>query len=140
MYTIGCKSKNHIEEIKLLRNILQIDYGIAVTGIVDEDQVTLPVRLAVPALKEPNPAFKHSPKEMIGTVTINNLTIGNFYALLRYSSYKDVPTKGDEDIFLHSNFESKHEFMATETTYVYEDPRTISSAGSVYYRCIKIIE
>lgn len=102
--------------------------------------MTLPVHLSVSECDEPNPAFYECPREMIGTVKINNLTIGNFYVLLRYSSYEYVPTKGDENVFLQSKFEEKHEFMATETNYVYEDPNTISSTGSVYYRCVRIPE
>jgi hypothetical protein len=77
---------------------------------------------------------------MVGIVTVNNLTIGNFYVILRYSSYEYVPTRGDENTFLQSNFEEKHEFMAMKTNYVYEDPKTISSTGSVYYRCVRIPE
>ncbi|CAF1199086.1 unnamed protein product [Adineta steineri] len=119
---------------------LDIDYSIAITGIVDEDHVTLPVRLSVPQWNEPNPTYRKNPREMVGTITVNNLTIGKFYALLRYSSYTYVPTQGDEDTFLQSQFEAKHEFMATTTNYVYEDPQTISSTGSVYYRCIRIPE
>ncbi len=102
--------------------------------------MTLPVRLSVSSWNEPNPAFHEDPRKMIGTVTVNNLTIGNFYVILRYSSYKYVPTSGDENTFLQSNFEKKHEFMATETSYVYEDPMEISSKGSVYYRCVRISE
>jgi hypothetical protein len=102
--------------------------------------VTLPVRLTVSAWNEPNPIYCKHPREMIGIVTVNNLTIGNCYVLLRYSSYEYVPTKGDEDIFLRSNFEEKYEFMATETNYIYEDPKTISSTGSVYYRCVRVTE
>ncbi len=105
---------------------------------MDEDRVTLPVHLSVSASDEPNPNYHRDPRGMIGIVTVNNLTIGNFYVLLRYSSYKHVPTKGDANAFLQSNFDEKHEFMAVETNYVYEDPKTISSKGSVYYRCVLI--
>ncbi len=100
--------------------------------------MTLPVHLSVSAWDEPNPIYHEDPTEMIGTVTVNNLTIGNFYALLRYSYYKNVPTKGDANAFLQSKFDEKHEFIAVETNYVYEDPNTISSNGSVYYRCVLI--
>ncbi|CAF3341169.1 unnamed protein product, partial [Rotaria socialis] len=49
---------------------LDIDYGIAITGILDENQVTLPVRLSVSAWNEPNPAFHEDPIEMDGTVSV----------------------------------------------------------------------
>ncbi|CAF3985144.1 unnamed protein product [Adineta steineri] len=119
---------------------LFVDYGIAITGIVDEDSVTLPVHLSVSEWDEPNPIFCEDPIEMLGTVTVNNLTIGCFYALLRYSSYKSVPTRGDANAFLQSSFDAKHEFMAVNTDYVYEDPKAIVSSGSVYYRCVLISE
>lgn len=100
--------------------------------------MTLPVHLAVSSPREPDPTYQNRPTDMKGTITINGLIIGSSYALLRYASYKDVPTQGDENAFLQSNFQDKHEFIATDTTYVYEDPREISSKGSVYYRCIRI--
>ncbi|CAF3485641.1 unnamed protein product [Rotaria sp. Silwood1] len=115
---------------------LEIDYGIAITGIIDEDRVTLPVRLVVSAWNEPNPAFHEDSTEMDGAVTVYNLTVGNTYVLFRYSSYKDVQTKGDANAFFQSRFDVKHEFVADDTTYVYEDPKKIPSNGSVYYRCI----
>ncbi|CAF1030644.1 unnamed protein product [Adineta steineri] len=119
---------------------LDIDYGIAITGIVDEDSVTLPVRLSVSEWNEPNPRYHEAPKEMLGTVTVNNLTNGCFYALLQYSSYGSVPTRGSAIDFLQSDFDERHEFMATSTDYVYEDPNVISTNGSVYYRCVLIPE
>ncbi|UJR17124.1 hypothetical protein I4U23_004020 [Adineta vaga] len=117
---------------------LDIDYGIAFTGILDEDHVTLPVRLSVSASNEPNthPAYNEQPIEMDGIVTIRNLTIDRVYVLLRYSSYAYVPTKGTIDDFLSSNFDEKHEFMAKDTIYIYTDPKKIPSTGSVYYRCV----
>jgi hypothetical protein len=77
---------------------------------------------------------------MTGIITVNNLIVGNPYALLRYSSYESVPTKGDAHTFLESNFDEKHIFTATESNYEYEDPKKISSTGCVYYRCISIPE
>ncbi len=108
---------------------------MAIPGIVDDDWVTLPVRLPVSTWDEPNLAFHEDPRDMFGIVTVNKLKIGNFYALLRYSSQEYVPTRGDERTFLQSKFEEKHEFMEMERNYMYEDPKTISSTGSVYYRC-----
>ena len=100
--------------------------------------MTLPVHLAVSSWKEPNAAFTDYSAQMTGTITISNLNIGEFYTLLRYSSYEHVPIRGDENSFLQSKFQHKHEFMATETSYVYKDPDTIPSKGSTYYRCVRI--
>ena len=74
---------------------------------------------------------------MDGTIKVMNLTSGHTYVLLRYSSYEHVPTKGDAKAFLNSNFDVDHEFIATDTSYTYEDPKKIPSTGSVYYRCVK---
>jgi len=73
---------------------------------------------------------------MDGIVTVRQLVNGKSYVLLRYSSYEHVPTKGNVNDFLSSNFDVKHEFVANDTTYTYADPKKISSTGSVYYRCV----
>ncbi|CAF1562042.1 unnamed protein product, partial [Rotaria sp. Silwood1] len=112
------------------------DYGIAITGVVDKDRVTLPVHLAVSSRDESDPVLNARSREMDGTVTVNNLAIGNTYVLLRYASYEFTPTEGDANDFIHSRFDVKHEFIAVNSTYVYEDPKKISSTGSVYYRCV----
>lgn len=73
---------------------------------------------------------------MDGIVTVRQLVNGKSYVLLRYSSYEHVPTKGNVNDFLSSNFDVKHEFVANDTTYTYADPKKIPSTGSVYYRCV----
>ncbi|CAF1581191.1 unnamed protein product, partial [Rotaria magnacalcarata] len=112
------------------------DYGIAITGVMDKDRVTLPVHLAVSARDEPDPVLNAKSREMDGTVTVNNLTIGSTYVLLRYASYKFTPIEGDANGFINSCFDVKHEFITDNSTYVYEDPKKIPSKGSVYYRCV----
>jgi hypothetical protein len=109
------------------------------TGISDEDHVILPVCLSVSAWNEPNthPAYNEKPIEIDGIVTVSHLIIGESYILLKYSSYQYVPTKGNEEHFLLSNFDEKHKFIANDTIYIYEDPKKIPSTGSVYYRCAK---
>ena len=109
------------------------------TGILDENRVTLPVRLTVSVPNEPNthPAYGEKPIEMDVIATVRNLIVGKRYALLRYASYKNVPTKGDAVDFLSSNYDEKHEFVATDYSYVYADPKKVSSSGSTYYRCVE---
>ena len=94
--------------------------------------------MSVSAWNEPNlhPAYNETPVEMDGIVTVRNLIVNETYILLRYSSYEHVPTKGNVKDFISSNFDEKHEFTATETTYIYTDPKKIPSTGSVYYRCV----
>lgn len=99
--------------------------------------MTFPVRLKVSAWNEPNLCDDEQPIEMDGTVTVYNLTVGTVYVLLRYSSYRNVPTKGDADSFIQSRFDVKHQFVAEDTSYEYKDPKKIPSKGSVYYRCVE---
>ena len=75
-------------------------------------------------------------RDMVGRVTVQKLTAGTRYILLRYSSYVDVPITGDATVFLTSNYVSKHDFTARGSVYVYEDPTAINSNGSTYYRCV----
>lgn len=89
--------------------------------------------------EEPDPTETNKPDEMHAKVTVENLTIDIAYALLRYSSYHYVPTKGDAEVFLQSNHASKHVFVATESKYIYDDPVPIITTKSVYYRCVPII-
>lgn len=102
--------------------------------------MTLPVHLSVSQSTEPDPCSTDQPMEMDGIVTIDNLTVENVYILLRYSSYKNVPTKGNVEAILQSNYETKYLFTATDTTHVYHDPKNIISTKSVYYRCLPMPE
>ncbi|CAF3343115.1 unnamed protein product [Rotaria socialis] len=115
---------------------LNVCWGIAITGILDEDKVCLPVRLTVAEWDEPCAADGMKARDMIGKVTVQALTARTQYILLRYSSYIDVPVKGNAEAFLSSNYASRHDFTAQDYIYVYEDPIPINSNGSTYYRCV----
>ncbi|CAF4005923.1 unnamed protein product [Adineta steineri] len=115
---------------------LDVCWGIAITGLLDENKVCLPVRLTVAEWDEPCVADGEEARDMIGQVTVQKLTTGKQYILLRYSSYVDVPISGDETAFLTSNYTSKHNFTANDHIYIYKDPIAINSNGSTYYRCI----
>lgn len=116
----------------------QITYGYAILGIKDEQQATVPVRLNVNIPNEPNVSIGEKPVMMQGTVTIYDLVPGRDYALLRYNSYKNVPTSGDSQTFLKSNYHRSYEFKANNSTYTYVDPEEIPSKSSTYYRCVPI--
>lgn len=111
-------------------------WGIAITGILDEDKVCLPVRLTVTEWDEPCIEYGKEARDMVGQVIVQKLTVGTRYILLRYSSYVDVPTKGDATAFLNSNYTSIHYFTANNNIYTYQDPVPINSNGSTYYRCV----
>ncbi|CAF4361377.1 unnamed protein product, partial [Rotaria magnacalcarata] len=63
-----------------------------------------------------HPDYAEPPIEMNGIVTIHNLVVGESYVLLRYSSYKYVPSNGTINNFLSSKFEEKFEFVANDKT------------------------
>ncbi|CAF0801952.1 unnamed protein product [Adineta steineri] len=115
---------------------LDVCWGIAITGLLDENKVCLPVRLTVAEWDEPYVADGMKARDMSGQVTVQELTTGKQYILLRYSSYVDVPISGDETAFLTSNYTSKHDFTANDHIYIYKDPIAINSNGSTYYRCV----
>ena len=72
------------------------NYGIAITGVLDTDRVTLPVRLTSSANSEtPNMAdnatARPASKPVTLTVTVSNVTPGVAYNLYRYASMASVP-------------------------------------------------
>ncbi len=131
----------------------EMDYGTAVTGIIDANHVTLPVRLDVNRPDEPNYSpvdpsdpdeYRTSPQKpvlMNGTVTVTGLTPGRKYRLMRINATSRVPTKGTAATFLASSYESFVDFTAPAKSngvskWVYVDPRPFLSSGTVFYRCV----
>jgi hypothetical protein len=72
------------------------NYGIAVTGIIDKDGQTLPVRLTTnvndekPAMKEGS-NIRPASSDITLTVKVSGLEPGTSYNLYRYSDFKSVP-------------------------------------------------
>jgi hypothetical protein len=113
-----------------------VDYGIAVTGIVDPQHVTLPVSLSVPSNSEPNVSTGAAPVQITGTVTVSGLQPGTSYALLRYDDVTQVPTSGSAASFLASRFTYRTDFTAAAATWSLVDPNTFTSGGTTVYRCV----
>ena len=72
------------------------NYGVAITGVLDTDRVTLPVRLLSSANSEipvmaDNATARPASKPVTLTVTVSNLTPGVAYNLYRYASMAAVP-------------------------------------------------
>jgi hypothetical protein len=111
----------------------QVDYGVAVTGIVDPNHETVPVQLSINRSSEPDPFAKPPPQPVTlkGTLTISSLVPGQSYTLLRY----DDPTKVPDSHFLAAGgYASEQQFTATATVQTLYD--TFSSDGCVIYRCV----
>jgi len=109
-----------------------VDYGVAVTGIVDTNGETFPVYMAVNSWDEPNVSIGRDPSQMYGNVTVSGLTSGKNYSLLRYDDYQNVPNNN----FLNSKFDKQLNFTAQASTRFYADPDSFTSSGARYYRCV----
>jgi hypothetical protein len=113
-----------------------VDYGIAVTGVVDPQHVTLPVRLAVAQSSEPNVSLGDPPIQMTGNVTVSGLAAGSNYSLLRYDDTTQVPTNATAAQYLSSSSTYRMDFTASGSQWAHTDPNTFTSGGSTTYRCV----
>lgn len=109
-----------------------VDYGDAITGIVDQNHETYPVKLSVDVYDEPNVSQGASPVLMNAAITVSGLQSGESYMLLRYNDYESIPTH-------HFKRKSSQAakvvtFVATDTTYTMND--TIMSDTMAAYRCV----
>lgn len=111
----------------------QIDYGCAVTGIVDPNHETMPIRLSVNRWNEPNIPLGEKPVTMQGALSITSLTPGTTYALLRYDNYHNVP---NANFLAAGGYTWDHQFTATSTTQAFAD--SFQSDGCVIYRCVAV--
>lgn len=72
------------------------NYGVAITGIIDHDGKTLPVRLSTdlnyekPVMQEGS-NNRPAPMDLTLTITVSGLEPGTSYNLYRYNSFKSVP-------------------------------------------------
>jgi hypothetical protein len=103
-------------------------FSWAIQGFQDSKE-GLPVSLAVDQWQEePDTRAGKSPTQLTGTITIEELEAGKAYALYRWDSV--------ESAFDYSQPASVYRFSATNATEVYTDPKTFSSDGTIYYRCV----
>ena len=71
-------------------------YGIAITGIMDTNNETLPIHLStsinseLPEIKN-NTSIRPVSRSLVLTITVSGLTPGTHYNLYRYTSELDVP-------------------------------------------------
>lgn len=114
-----------------------VDYGVAITGIVDPQKATRPVDVTVANQSEPNVSKGDSPVQMTASVKASGLTKGGAYALLRYDGYKKVPVSGSAAEILAEPNAARVDFVATSTEWTYADPTPFSSDEAVYYRCVQ---
>lgn len=104
-------------------------FGWAIEGFLDERE-GLPLSLKVePYDREPDVRTGSAPEPLKGTVTVDGLAKGQRYAIYRWDSVE-----------LALNYDqpsSVHRFTASDAGEVYEDPTTLLSDGTTYYRCVE---
>jgi hypothetical protein len=111
--------------------------GIALTGIADHDQETVPVRVAT-SLNYERPHIGHhsntrpKPMALTLTVTVSGLQTGTVYNLYRYSSMSSVPNTAFNQ---HKSAASQSwTFTATGATHTLT--QAIQSNDEVIYRAV----
>lgn len=85
-----------------------VNFGIAVKGIKDPEEMFLPVRLELKEIKQPNVSLGEQSAQFKYRVNISDLEVGKKYALLRYDTYKKIPI----DTALASESSNVVEFIA----------------------------
>ena len=108
----------------------EVDYGCAVTGIVDANRETVPVRLWLDSWSEPNVSLKEKPKTFNTAVAVSDLVVGKKYLLLRYNDYHKLP----ESCFANSHSDKTVVFTATAKNMTFYDG--IRSDSIAIYRCV----
>lgn len=109
----------------------QYGFGWAIQGFQD-DKEGVPLSLDIdPSKSEPDTRDGKAPVPLTGTVTIDGLVKGGKYALHRWDSVATAFDYKDS-----SDAHSVHSFTADAGKLVYKDPKTFSSGGATYYRCI----
>jgi hypothetical protein len=107
-----------------------VNYGVAVTGNKDPNHLTKPVHIDLDSNDEPNISLGAAPCVLKASITIDSLTPGQSYALLRYNNYQNVPSLS----FNPAGANTVVYFTAATTTKMVAD--TFMSNAGVFYRCI----
>ena len=113
------------------------NFGITQSGVLDEDNVTLPVRVDVNANYEKpeievQSEVRPPPMALRLTVTVSNLVAGIAYTLYRYADETLVPVKNFNA--LHTNAVSSWNFSGTSFPFVIV--QNIMSDEKVFYRAV----
>jgi hypothetical protein len=113
------------------------NYGIAITGVIDQDRETVPVSVATnlnyekPAIKNRSNA-RPSPEPLTLTVTVSGLQPGTSYNLYRYNSMASVPNTA-----FNANAPQAYEHWAiSATSSSYTMTENIESSDEAIYRAV----
>ena len=116
------------------------DYGIAITGIMDVNRETVPVRLTTSTNAE-TPAMingsstRPAAKPVTLTITVSNLKPGTTYTLYRYNSMANVP---DSKFNANATKAAQKWTIKIASGTTYTMTQTINSNETAVYRAVPV--
>lgn len=114
----------------------EIDYAIALTGIVDENGETYPTKLIMPSWTEPDWGKEDARHQEITnftvTVQVSGLQGGVEYSLLRYDHKDRLPTKD----FIRGAYSKRWNFVAGGAFHEFHKFDSFSSDSTIFYRTV----
>lgn len=142
-YAFGAFQANRKEANSKSRPVYSLrrnggNYGIAVTGIIDRDGKTLPIRLSTnvnyekPAMREGSNT-RPTPQKLFLTANVSGLKPGVPYTLYRYNSFDSVPESSFNANASKASKSWKFTVTAGSTFVVTEE---ISSDQTAVYRAV----
>jgi len=112
-----------------------VDYGVAITGVMDAQHASLPVSMTVTVDPEPNVSTGAHAIAMTGTITASGLVAGHSYALLRFDGYAQLPADPTPAQLLAAA-SKRTDFTATAASWTGSD--TFQSDSATYFRCVAL--
>ena len=115
------------------------DYGIAITGVIDQSRETVPVRLTTSVNSE-SPVMTNGSttrpvaKPVTLTITVSSLKPGTTYTLYRYNAMSAVP----DDKFNANAAKAAQKWTITATGSTYTMTQTIMSNEIAVYRAVPV--
>jgi hypothetical protein len=113
------------------------NYGIAITGVIDQDHETVPVSVATnvnyekPAIKNGSNA-RPSPMPLTLTITVTGLQPGTLYYLYRYDSMSNVPNSA----FNANASQASEKWTIEAMSSTYSTTENIESSDEAIYRAV----
>jgi len=116
------------------------DYGIAITGIIDVNRETVPVRLTTSTNAEtpamiPGTNIRPAPKPVTLTITVSNLKPGTTYTLYRYNTMANVP---DSKFNANATKAAQKWTIKIASGTTYTMTQTIKSNETAVYRAVPV--
>jgi hypothetical protein len=115
-----------------------VDYGIAFTGIQDTKKETYRMTLQMPSWTEPDwgkeDKVNAKPVSFTISASVQGLTVGSDYTILRFDSYSTLPTSG----FINGPFTKQFNFTATAATMNFTNFDSFMSNSTIFYRTVAV--